>query len=78
MRLEDGRETSDDFRFIARVPKRATDRDLIWKFLEGLAAIEEKVLTEVLHVPQSLTIIEEGSGLTTYLARVPTMAIPPA
>jgi hypothetical protein len=65
------RETSDDFRFIARVPKQATDRDLVRKFLEGLAAIEEKVLTVVLQVLQSLTLIE-GSGLTTYSARVPT------
>jgi hypothetical protein len=30
------------------VPKQATDRDLVWKFLEGLAAIGEKVLTVVL------------------------------
>gem|GEM_PF-3762076 len=65
------RETSDDFRFIARVPKQATDRDLVRKFLEGLAAIEEKVLTVVLQVLQSPTLIE-GSGLTTYSARVPT------
>jgi hypothetical protein len=71
------REISDDFRFIAGVSKQTTDRDLVRKFLEGLAAIEEKVLTEVLQVPQSLTLIEEGSGLTTYWAHVPTTAIPP-
>jgi uncharacterized protein YecE (DUF72 family) len=29
------RETSDDFRFIARVPKQATDRDLVRKFLRA-------------------------------------------
>jgi hypothetical protein len=67
MRLEDGRETPDDFRFIARVPKQATDRDLIWKFLEGLAAIEEKVLTVVLQVLQSLALIEGREWLDDLL-----------
>jgi uncharacterized protein YecE (DUF72 family) len=33
------REISDDFRFIAGVPKQATDMDLVRKFLEGPAAI---------------------------------------
>jgi hypothetical protein len=52
------RETSDDFGFIARVPKQTTDRDLVRKFLEGLAAIGEKVLTVVLKILQPLTLIE--------------------
>jgi hypothetical protein len=72
MRLEDGPERHQTiFGSLQGCPSKATDRDLVRKFLEGLAAIEEKVLTVVLQVLQSLTLIE-GSGLTTYSARVPT------
>jgi uncharacterized protein YecE (DUF72 family) len=71
------RETSDDFRFIAMVPKQATDRDLVRKFLEGLAAIGEKVLTVVLQILQPLTLIEGREWLDDLLGSCAYTAIPP-
>lgn len=71
------RETSDDFRFIAMVPKQATDRDLVRKFLEGLAAIGEKVLTVVLQIQQPLTLIEGREWLDDLLGSCAYTGIPP-
>ncbi|MGI0048189.1 MAG: DUF72 domain-containing protein, partial [Nitrososphaera sp.] len=51
-------ETPDDFRFVVRVPRQATDCELLGQFLEGLAAIEEKVLAVVLQVPAALKLLE--------------------
>jgi hypothetical protein len=70
------RETSDEFGFIARVPKQATDRDLVRKFLEGLAAIGEQVLTVVLKILQPLTLIEGREWLDDLLGSCAYTAIP--
>ena len=71
------RETSDDFRFIAMVSKQATDRDLVRKFLEGLAAIGEKVLTVVLQILQPLTLIKGTEWLDDLVGSCAYTAIPP-
>jgi hypothetical protein len=59
------------------VPKQATDRDLVSKFLEGLAAIGEKVLTVVLQILQPLTLIEGRQWLDDLLGSYAYTAIPP-
>ena len=59
------------------MPKQATERDLVRKFLEGLAAIKEKVLTVVLKILQPLTLIEGREWLNDLLGSCAYMAIPP-
>lgn len=54
-----------------------TDRDLVRKFLEGLAAIGEKVLTVVLQILQQLTLIEGREWLDDLLSSCAYTAIPP-
>jgi DNA polymerase IV (DinB-like DNA polymerase) len=61
------KETPDGFRFIVSVPRLATDCDLLGPFLEGLAAIEEKVLAVVLQVPAALKISEGSEWLDKLL-----------
>jgi hypothetical protein len=58
------------------VPKQATERDLVRKFLEGLAAIKEKVLTVVLKILQPLTLIEGREWLDDLLGSCAYTAIP--
>ena len=58
------------------MPKQATDRDLVRKFLEGLAAIKEKVLTVVLKILQPLTLIEGREWLDDLLGSCAYTAIP--
>jgi hypothetical protein len=78
MRLEDGPERHQTiFGSLQGCPSKATDRDLVRKFLEGLAAIEEKVLTVVLQVLQSLTLIEGREWLDDLLGSCAYTAIPP-
>jgi DNA polymerase IV (DinB-like DNA polymerase) len=60
-------ETPDSFRFIVRVPRQATDCDLLGQFLEGLAPIEEKILAVVLQVPASLKLLEGRKWLDERL-----------
>ena len=60
-------ETPDGFRFVVRVPRQATDCDLLGQFLEGLAAIEEKVLAVVLQVPAALKLLEGREWLDKLL-----------
>lgn len=61
-------ETPDNFRFIVGVPSQAMDCDLLGKFLEGLAPIEEKVLAVVLQVPSALKLLEGREWLKKLLA----------
>src|SRR5437867_11603169 len=61
-------ETPDNFRFIVGVPSQAMDCDLLGKFLEGLAPIEEKVLAVVLQVPSALKLLEGREWLEKLLA----------
>ena len=61
-------ETPDNFRFIVGVPSQAMDCDLLGKFLEGLAPIEEKVLAVVLQVPAGLKLLEGREWLEKLLA----------
>ena len=58
------------------MPKQATERDLVRKFLEGLAAIKEKVLTVVLKILQPLTLIEGREWLDDLLGSCAYTAIP--
>lgn len=60
-------ETPDNFRFIVRVPRQATDYELLGQFLEGLAAIEEKVLAVLLQVPAALKLLEGREWLDKLL-----------
>ncbi len=61
-------ETPEGFRFIVRVPRQATDcNNLLGQFLEGLAAIEEKVLAVVLQVPAALKLLEGREWLDKLL-----------
>jgi DNA polymerase IV (archaeal DinB-like DNA polymerase) len=60
-------ETPDSFRFVVRVPRQATDCDLLGQFLEGLAAIEEKILAVVLQVPAELKLLEGREWLDKLL-----------
>jgi len=60
-------ETPDNFRFIVRVPRQATDCNLLGQFLEGLAAIEEKVLAVELQVPATLKLLEGREWLDKLL-----------
>jgi DNA polymerase IV (DinB-like DNA polymerase) len=60
-------ETPGNFRFLVRVPKQATECELLGQFLEGLAAIEEKVLAVVLQVPTSLKLLEGREWLDKLL-----------
>lgn len=60
-------ETPDNFRFILRVPRQATDCGLLGQFLEGLAAIEEKVLAVVLQVPATIKLLEGREWLDKLL-----------
>ena len=61
-------ETPDNFRFIVGVPSQAMDCDLLGKFLEGLAPIEEKVLAVVLQAPSALKLLEGREWLEKLLA----------
>ena len=61
-------ETPDNFRFIVGMPSQAMDCDLLGKFLEGLAPIEEKVLAVVLQVPSALKLLEGREWLEKLLA----------
>lgn len=60
-------ETPDSFRFIVRVPRQATDCELLGQFLEELAAIEEKVLAVVLQVPAAMKLLEGREWLDKLL-----------
>lgn len=60
-------ETPEGFRFIVRVPRQATNCELLGEFLEGLAAIEEKVLAVVLQVPASIKLLEGREWLDKLL-----------
>ncbi len=60
-------ETPDNFRFMVRVPRHATDSDPLGQFLEGLAAIEEKVLAVVLQAPAALKLLEGREWLNKLL-----------
>jgi len=60
-------ETPEGFRFIVRVPRQATNCELLGQFLEGLAAIEEKVLAVVLQVPASIKLLEGREWLDKLL-----------
>lgn len=60
-------ETPDSFRFMVRVPRQATDCELLGQFLEGLAPIEEKILAVVLQVPASLKLLEGRKWLDELL-----------
>jgi len=60
-------ETPDNFRFIVRVLGQATDCELLGQFLEGLAAIEEKILVVVLQVPAALKLFEGREWLDKLL-----------
>jgi DNA polymerase IV (archaeal DinB-like DNA polymerase) len=60
-------EMPDNYRFIVRVPRQATDCDLLGQFLEGLVAIEEKVLAVVLQVPAALKLLEGREWLDRLL-----------
>lgn len=60
-------ETPDGFRFIVRVPRQTTDCNLLGQFLEGLAAIEEKILAVVLQVPATLKLLEGREWLDKLL-----------
>ncbi len=62
-------ETPDSFRFIVKVPRQATDINLIGKFLEDLAAIEEKVLAIIVQVPAAMTLMEGRKWLDKILAK---------
>lgn len=61
------KETPDNFRFIVRVPRQATDYELLGQFLEGLAAIEEKILAVVVQVPAALKLLEGREWLDKLL-----------
>jgi len=62
-------ETPDDFRFIVRVPRQVTNVGLIGKFLEDLAAIEEKTLAIIMQVPADMTLMEGREWLDEILAK---------
>jgi DNA polymerase IV (archaeal DinB-like DNA polymerase) len=62
-------ETPDSFRFIVKVPRQATDVGLIGKFLEDLAAIEEKVLAVIVQVPAEMTLMDGRKWLDKILAK---------
>jgi len=62
------KETPDNFRFLVQVPRQATDIELIGKFLEDLAAIEEKILAVIIQVP-AMTLIEGRDWLDKILGK---------
>jgi len=64
-----GRREPDNFRFIVKVPRQATDVGLIGKFLEDLATIEEKVLAVMVQVPAEMTLMDDRRWLDKVLAK---------
>jgi DNA polymerase IV (DinB-like DNA polymerase) len=63
------RETPENFRFLVRVPGQAmtTGCEQLGQFLEGLAAIEEKILAVVLQVPAAMKLLEGREWLDNIL-----------
>ncbi|HEX7032711.1 MAG TPA: DUF72 domain-containing protein, partial [Nitrososphaera sp.] len=61
-------ETPEGFRFIVRIPQQAvTESELLGRFLESLAPIEEKTLAVVVPVPPRLSLLEGRNWLEEIL-----------
>jgi len=60
-------ETPDNFRFLVKVPTQVTDCGLLEEFLEGLAAIKEKILAVVVRVPAP-NLLKDREWLNRLLA----------